>query len=72
MRGSVMGVTIRQRLCWTGGMLGGIHSGLEEMGAAVNEINNELTRSMFTGCTATDKRSLTQFHFTGVQSRDLI
>lgn len=35
MRGSVTGVTIRQRLCWTGGMLAGIHRGLEEMGAAV-------------------------------------
>lgn len=33
MRGSVTGV--RQRLCWTGGMLAGIHRGLEEMGAAV-------------------------------------
>lgn len=70
MRGSVTGV--RQRLCWTGGMLAGIHRGLEEMGAAVNEINNELTRSMFAGCIATDKPSLTQFHFPGVQSRDPI
>lgn len=67
-----MGGTIRRRLGWTGGMLGGIHGELEEMGAAVNEIDNELKRSISTGCVATDKRSLTQFHFTGVQSRDSI
>lgn len=38
MRGSVKGATISQRLCWTGGVLRVIHSGLEEAGAVMAEI----------------------------------
>lgn len=51
MMGNVSGVTIMQRLCWTGVVSRGIHTGVEAIVMAAVVMNNHST---FTGGTKID------------------